>query len=105
MSNKGAKAWRENFVSTFYGINSKTFAVEGVAQISSRLLSKWCGDQYVTHEMPANADVKSEIERAYSLVYLVEVPAEQDSIANVTATLEDLRRKASGMQKVWKPSK
>ncbi len=100
MANKGAKTWRENFVGTFYGINSKTFEVEGVAQISSRKLSKWCGDQYVTCEMPADADVRSQIERIYSLIYVVEVPAEKDSIAHTVAILEALRRKASGLKKV-----
>ncbi len=101
MLKKGARVWRENFVSTFYGINSKTLAVEGVARISNRILSKWCRDQYVTHEMPANANAKGEIERVYGLMHLVEVPAKQDSLASTIAILEALNRKAARLRKVW----
>jgi len=101
MANNGAKAWRENFVGTFYGINSKTFAVEGVAQISGRLLSKWCADRYLEHQMLAGVDAKSEIERVYGLIDVVEVPAERDGVASTIAILEALHRRAAGLKKLW----
>ena len=101
MARKGAKEWREHFVSTFYGINFKTFGVEGVTQLSGNTLSKWCGGAYEEHRIPAGADAKAEIERVYGLVDVVEVPAEQDSMASTIAILEGLHRKAVRRKKMW----
>jgi hypothetical protein len=82
-------------LSTFYGINPKTFRVESVSVTRGGTLRKWGPDAtFATHHLAHGRQAKSEIIIVWGLTDLIEIYPQLDDSESTKQKLAELKAKA-----------
>lgn len=96
MAKPGTKAYQQEIVEVFYGINPRTKRVERVSRTRGGSLSKMGADaNFVTHHIMAGRNAETEIVVVFHLTDVFGFPAGMEDAEWVKQKRKDLEEKIS----------
>jgi hypothetical protein len=99
---KGTKAYRQETVAVFYGIDPKTLTVQPVWLSRDRMLTTFVGEQLVSHFVMGARSPSAEIVAAWGLTDILELTPATD--ARYSPRVKKLEAKAAAMRAVPLPA-
>src|SRR5262249_8839393 len=102
MAKKGTRAYKDETVAVYYGINAKTFQVERVSRTRGGMISKsGAGGLYHSTSIhPSNArSPEREVRLVYGLTEVIETAPQFESSEGFKASIEALKKKAEDLRK------
>ena len=96
---KGTKAWKQEIIRTYYGVNRKTFDVENVTETRGGTLTKWMKDGMpLTSATRPGSPTRSEIVTVFGLTDIIEVSPQFEDQQSTKQRVDDLRAKAAKLK-------
>jgi hypothetical protein len=98
MAKRGTKAYEQEIISVFYGINPKRRRVESVSQQRNGVLSKMNDDSVlVTHHVSPGRKAETEIDIVWGLTDIFSTPAHSWNSDYVKQKRAELEAKITAM--------